>query len=181
MTRNLLNARRSKHSPGPVPRRQSPSPSLSVSSSPPSKHGRGRRRRTATTWTKANDDTLKRARIAGENWQEICDTYFPGFKTPNACRKRHERLAKQEFSKALDGEYRDHFIIAYFEVRQAMWSIFAEKLNYNDWQDLELKVRRRSQREEETHATRPTVSASKTWRPTAAASSASPGRRRRRT
>ena len=51
--------------------------------------------RPTSIWTSDDDDVLMRARSRGMNWKPIAEQYFPS-KTPNACRKRHERLLERQ-------------------------------------------------------------------------------------
>ena len=174
MARIRHRVRQSRPTPRASPRRQSLSPSVSLSLSPPSLHSldledRGDNRKSTSDWKGGSDATLRRARIAGESWHQICAKYFAGKRTPNACRKRHERLAKKDFSNALDGALLDDFVVTYFNAREAMWSILAEALNCKDWREIELKVCHCSaDGERKLTEGRPTASASRTWKPTAA-------------
>src|SRR5947209_8096490 len=57
---------------------------------------------TSTPWVPADDEILLRARASGLNWAPIQQQYFPN-KTPNACRKRHERLMEKRSAEDYDG------------------------------------------------------------------------------
>lgn len=46
-------------------------------------------------WSPEDDETLRRARREGSNWQSIASTYFPN-RTANACSKSHERLIEKK-------------------------------------------------------------------------------------
>jgi hypothetical protein len=46
-------------------------------------------------WSAKDDDILIQARAQGLNWNQIATKHFPN-KSPNACRKRHERLMEPE-------------------------------------------------------------------------------------
>jgi hypothetical protein len=130
---------------------------------------RGDNLKSTGSWNWASDATLRRARIAGESWKQICAKYFAGKRTPNACRKRHERLTHKDYTNALNGALLDHFVVTYFNAREAMWSIVAETLKCKDWREIELKVRHCStDGERKLTEGRPTASASRTWKPTAA-------------
>ena len=56
-------------------------------------------------WSREQDDLLMRVRTQGLGWAPIAHTYFPD-KSPNACRKRHERLLEKR-NKANQDEYFD--------------------------------------------------------------------------
>jgi hypothetical protein len=66
-----------------------PSPTLPIVSSQPSQH-----QPSSETWSQQDDQQLLQARTQGLNWSQIKEQYFP-FKTPNTCRKRHERLIER--------------------------------------------------------------------------------------
>ena len=97
--------------------------------------------RTASAWTADEDEMLKTARAQGLNWQPIAQKYFPS-KSPNACRKRHERLMDRKHAEDWEGEKLEGLAVAYMEVRQEMWSILASKVD-EKWQIIEEKVSRR--------------------------------------
>ena len=80
------------------------------------------------------------ARAAGENWTPIAHRLFPD-KTPNACRKRHERLMIQRHhSQDWDGVKLEQLAQAYQEMREQMWTLLARRLGER-WQTVEAKVR----------------------------------------
>ena len=80
------------------------------------------------------------ARAAGLNWTPIAQKLFPD-KTPNACRKRHERLMIQRHhSQDWDGVKLEQLATAYQEMREQMWSLLAKRLGER-WQTVEAKVR----------------------------------------
>lgn len=77
------------------------------------------------------------ARQKGLNWAAIAAKHFP-LKTPNACRKRHERLMDKR--KSQDDWNVEDLAQAYMDVREKMWQILATRLSEN-WQAVEGKVR----------------------------------------
>ncbi|KAF2205911.1 hypothetical protein GQ43DRAFT_361374 [Delitschia confertaspora ATCC 74209] len=83
--------------------------------------------RNNTSWSAKDDETLITARASGYNWNQIAPRYFPS-KTPNACRKRHERLMEKRNAEEWDGVRLEDLATAYMEVRKQMWSILADKV-----------------------------------------------------
>lgn len=97
-------------------------------------------RHNASPWSSSDDTQLINARQKGLNWQPIASKYFPT-KTPNACRKRYERLMdKRNSADSWDGVKIEQLARAYIEVREEMWEVLA-KLVGEKWQDVEKKVR----------------------------------------
>ena len=86
-----------------------------------------------------DDETLIQARAQGLNWNQIGPKHFPS-KTPNACRKRHERLMERQNAEQWDGVKLDVLAQAYMEVRRDMWSMLAARVG-EKWQLVETKVR----------------------------------------
>lgn len=96
-------------------------------------------RRTATPWNSSDDKRLIDARHQGLSWKHIAPEHFPD-KTPNACRKRHERLMdKRNNQDNLGGQKFETFARAYYENREKIWGILAELL-HEKWEDVERKV-----------------------------------------
>ncbi|MCJ1421589.1 hypothetical protein MMC32_007953 [Xylographa parallela] len=71
------------------------------------------------------------------NWAPIANTYFPN-KTPNACRKRHERLMEKRFATNSDGVSLEDLARSYMETRETMWTILADKVG-EKWEHVETK------------------------------------------
>lgn len=95
-------------------------------------------RHTSSPWNTTDDNQLMHARQKGLNWQPIASTYFPN-KTPNACRKRHERLMeKRNSADTWDGGKIEQLAKAYTEVREEMWGLLAKRVD-EKWQDVERK------------------------------------------
>jgi hypothetical protein len=84
-------------------------------------------RTASTTWTPEEDEILMRERAHGSNWGPISTKHFPN-KTPNACRKRHERLMERRRDEDWDEEKLQNLAVHYMEVRRAMWGVLADRL-----------------------------------------------------
>ncbi|KAI9894065.1 MAG: hypothetical protein M1814_004835 [Vezdaea aestivalis] len=97
-------------------------------------------RHRAIKWVSKDDAKLLDARAEGKNWQQIQDEHFPT-KTPNACRKRHERLIEGRRGEEWTAEDLEHVGRAYAESRKHFWSPIAAALGQNmDWKAVEKKV-----------------------------------------
>ena len=92
----------------------------------------------SSSWSTKDDETLIRARAQGLNWNQIGPKHFPS-KTPNACRKRHERLMERQNAEQWDGVKLEVLAQAYMEMRQEMWSLLAARVG-EKWQLVEQKV-----------------------------------------
>lgn len=92
-------------------------------------------------WLPSDDERLMEARKSGLNWQPIAARYFPN-KTPNACRKRHERLMERQNAQDLDGVKLEVLAREYMNVRKEMWSILAERVG-EKWATVEAKCMER--------------------------------------
>ncbi|KAH6877817.1 hypothetical protein BKA58DRAFT_397930 [Alternaria rosae] len=91
----------------------------------------------SSSWSARDDETLIQARAQGLNWNQIGPKHFPS-KTPNACRKRHERLMERQNAEQWDGVKLDVLAQAYMEVRRDMWSMLAARVG-EKWQLVETK------------------------------------------
>ncbi|KAF1833816.1 hypothetical protein BDW02DRAFT_361206 [Decorospora gaudefroyi] len=91
----------------------------------------------SSAWSTKDDETLIQARAQGLNWNQIGPKHFPS-KTPNACRKRHERLMERQNAEQWDGVKLDVLAQAYMDVRRDMWSILAARVG-EKWQLVETK------------------------------------------
>ncbi|KAH8719328.1 hypothetical protein GQ44DRAFT_809716 [Phaeosphaeriaceae sp. PMI808] len=79
-----------------------------------------------SSWSVEDDETLILARAHGLNWNQISPVHFPS-KSPNACRKRHERLMERQEAKKW--EWKSEVLAqAYMEVRKEAWSILAARV-----------------------------------------------------
>lgn len=95
-------------------------------------------RASSGAWTPQDDQVLMTARSAGQNWAPIQATYFPN-KTPNACRKRHERLMDRRNSDEWDIVKLEVMAKEYMSIRKDMWTMLAERTG-EKWTVLEQKV-----------------------------------------
>jgi hypothetical protein len=90
-------------------------------------------------WTPQDDQTLMAARAQGMNWAPIQQAYFPS-KTPNACRKRHERLMERRSADDWDGMKLETMAKCYMGMRREIWSGLAAQTG-EKWSVVEQKVR----------------------------------------
>ncbi|KAH7360815.1 hypothetical protein BKA65DRAFT_547526 [Rhexocercosporidium sp. MPI-PUGE-AT-0058] len=88
-------------------------------------------------WTPSNDQILLAARAQGMNWVPIQQSYFPS-KTPNACRKRHERLMERINGDDWDGIKLESFAKNYMSMRREIWSTLAAQTG-EKWSVVEQK------------------------------------------
>jgi len=93
--------------------------------------------RPSTAWSQQDDQLLMQSRAQGLNWTIIAQQHF-ATKTPNACRKRHERLMEKRNAENWDGLKLEDLAKAYFECREMMWKIIADKVG-EKWQHVESK------------------------------------------
>ncbi len=108
-------------------------PSHSTAVNYPVQHPRA----ASTAWRPQDDDALVRARARGENWAQI-QTQFPG-KTPNACRKRHERLMERRNADDFDTRKMEHIAREYMNMRREIWQPLAQRTG-EKWTFVEQKV-----------------------------------------
>jgi hypothetical protein len=79
------------------------------------------------------------ARAAHLNWGQIQLTYFPA-KSPNACRKRHERLLERTRADNWDDALKlQHLGKEYMAMRKEIWSCLAARTGVK-WNVVEAKV-----------------------------------------
>ncbi|KAH9908849.1 hypothetical protein F4778DRAFT_200088 [Xylariomycetidae sp. FL2044] len=88
-------------------------------------------------WSPQDDTTLMQARTQGLNWQQIQSTYFPN-KTPNACRKRHERLLERKGADDWDARKLEQLAKEYMSMRKEIWSPLAARTG-EKWNVVEQK------------------------------------------
>ncbi|ORY08722.1 hypothetical protein BCR34DRAFT_389689 [Clohesyomyces aquaticus] len=91
----------------------------------------------SSSWSAKDDETLITARAQGLNWNQIAPRHFPA-KSPNACRKRHERLMERQNAEQWDGVKLDILAQAYMDVREEMWRILGAQVGER-WQVVEQK------------------------------------------
>jgi hypothetical protein len=89
-------------------------------------------------WNPQDDQTLMAARAQGMNWAPIQQAYFPS-KTPNACRKRHERLMERRSADDWDGLKLESLAKNYMGMRREIWSGLAAETG-EKWNVVEQKV-----------------------------------------
>jgi len=89
-------------------------------------------------WNPADDQTLMAARAQGMNWAPIQQAYFPT-KTPNACRKRHERLKERQSADDWDALKLENLAKNYMGMRREIWSGLAAQTG-EKWNVVEQKV-----------------------------------------
>jgi hypothetical protein len=118
--------------------------SVSVSSGehrrlhPPSAQTSGPAPHTPASWNNQDDETLMSARSQGLGWGQINKRHFPA-KTPNACRKRYERVIAKRRGSEWDHERLEGLKTQYRDRREAMWKPVADAINER-WQDVEKAV-----------------------------------------
>jgi Myb-like DNA-binding domain len=95
-------------------------------------------RASSGAWTPADDAQLMAARAQGLNWQPIQQAYFPN-KTPNACRKRHERLMDRRNSDDWDVVKFETLAKEYMGMRREIWAPLGAKTG-EKWAVVEAKV-----------------------------------------
>ncbi|TVY33177.1 hypothetical protein LOCC1_G008139 [Lachnellula occidentalis] len=88
-------------------------------------------------WNSTDDHTLMQARSQGMNWAPIQQAYFPN-KTPNACRKRHERLMERRNADGWDGIKLENMAKCYMGMRKEIWQGLAEQTG-EKWNVVEQK------------------------------------------
>ena len=89
-------------------------------------------------WNPQDDRTLMDARKQGMNWAPIQQAYFPS-KTPNACRKRHERLMERRSADDWDGMKLENMAKHYMAMRREIWAPLAAQTG-EKWNVVEQKV-----------------------------------------
>jgi hypothetical protein len=95
-------------------------------------------RASSGSWNTQEDATLMAARAQGMNWAPIQSSYFP-WKTPNACRKRHERLMERRVADDWDEQKLEVLAKSYMGMRREIWQGLATQTG-SKWMDVEHKV-----------------------------------------
>ena len=108
--------------------------SSSVSGGLPTQH-----RASSGAWNPSDDQTLLQARAQGQNWAQIQQNFFPN-KTPNACRKRHERLMERKGADDWDTRKMERMAREYMSLRKEIWAPLAQRTG-EKWSVVEQKVR----------------------------------------
>ncbi|KAI0544816.1 hypothetical protein F4679DRAFT_511547 [Xylaria curta] len=88
-------------------------------------------------WSQQDDHNLLTARQQGLNWAQIQSTYFPN-KSPNACRKRHERLLERRGADDWDARKLERLAKEYMSMRKEMWQGLAARTG-EKWNVVEQK------------------------------------------
>ncbi|KAI1748881.1 hypothetical protein F4782DRAFT_534000 [Xylaria castorea] len=111
--------------PAPVPmsaQAYEPYPAaVAAPPAPPMPH-----RPSSGAWSQQDDHNLLTARQQGLNWAQIQSTYFPN-KSPNACRKRHERLLERRGADDWDARKLERLAKEYMSMRKEMWQGLAAR------------------------------------------------------
>ncbi|KAG6367829.1 hypothetical protein INS49_002024 [Diaporthe citri] len=94
-------------------------------------------RASSGAWNAGDDQTLLGARASGQNWAQIQQNYFPS-KTPNACRKRHERLMERKGADDWDTRKLEKMAKEYMALRKEIWAPLALKTG-EKWNVVEQK------------------------------------------
>lgn len=89
-------------------------------------------------WTAADDQQLIAARQHGLNWKQIRNTYFPS-KSPNACRKRHERLLEKRDPDEWTQSRMHNLAKEYMSMRKEIWAPLAARTG-EKWNVVEQRV-----------------------------------------
>jgi hypothetical protein len=89
-------------------------------------------------WKPTEDQTLMAARSQGMNWAPIQQSYFPN-KSPNACRKRHERLMERRSAEDWDDIKLENLAKSYMGMRREIWQGLAAQTG-DKWNVVEQKV-----------------------------------------
>jgi hypothetical protein len=95
-------------------------------------------RASSGAWSPQDDKNLLAARQQGLNWAQIQSNYFPN-KTPNACRKRHERLMERKGADDWDARKLERIAKEYMTMRKEIWQPLASRVG-EKWNVVESKV-----------------------------------------
>lgn len=95
-------------------------------------------RASSGAWSQQDDSTLIAARQQGKNWQQINREHFKD-KTPNACRKRHERLMERRGTNDFDQRRLERIAKEYMNMRKEIWQPLAQRVG-EKWTVVEAKV-----------------------------------------
>lgn len=96
-------------------------------------------RAASTAWSKEDDEALMNARASGLNWSQIQQRCFTS-KTPNACRKRHERLIERKTADNWNKTDFERLSMEYMRMRKEIWAPLAAQVG-EKWNVVEQKVR----------------------------------------
>ncbi|KAL1954501.1 hypothetical protein VTO42DRAFT_1112 [Malbranchea cinnamomea] len=90
---------------------------------------------TSGPWSAHDDEILLQARAQSHGWNQIQRDHFPN-KTPNACRKRYERLVAKRRGSDWNDERIDRVASRYMQMREQTWRPLADAVGEN-WEDVE--------------------------------------------
>ncbi|KAI0430102.1 hypothetical protein F5Y09DRAFT_240227 [Xylaria sp. FL1042] len=116
----------------PLPMAQPYDPYPVPTQPPPMPH-----RPSSGAWSQQDDHNLLTARQQGLNWAQIQSTYFPN-KSPNACRKRHERLLERRGADDWDARKLERLAKEYMSMRKEIWQGLAARTG-DKWTVVEAK------------------------------------------
>lgn len=103
----------------------------------PTQQSMMRHRASSGAWSKEDDETLMSARASGLNWSQIQQKYF-STKSPNACRKRHERLIEQKTADNWNKSDFERLSMEYMKMRKEIWAPLAAQVG-EKWNVVEQK------------------------------------------
>ncbi|GAD99690.1 predicted protein [Paecilomyces variotii No. 5] len=86
-------------------------------------------------WQDEEDSILLNARSRGQGWGQIQRENFPS-KTPNACRKRYERLVAKKRGNNWDEAKFEKLGLLYKQLREQIWKPLANAMD-EPWEDVE--------------------------------------------
>lgn len=92
----------------------------------------------STSWSTQDDTVLMSARARSHGWSQIQKEHFPT-KTPNACRKRYERLVAKRRGPEWDSEKLERLCRHYTLLREQTWRPLADAIG-EKWQEVEKAV-----------------------------------------
>ncbi|KAK2765489.1 hypothetical protein FQN54_008343 [Arachnomyces sp. PD_36] len=91
----------------------------------------------SSPWSGQDDEVLTSARSQSLGWAQIQKDHFPT-KTPNACRKRYERLVAKKRSHDWDQERIERLAAHYLDLREQIWKPLAQVVG-ESWEEVEKK------------------------------------------
>lgn len=119
----------------PAERTIPPSPTTPATPGP---GGMQSRNNPSGPWSPGDDEILLQARAQAHSWNQIQKDHFPN-KTPNACRKRFERLEAKRRGSDWSDARRERVTHQYMQMREQMWRPLADSVGEN-WQEVEKLV-----------------------------------------
>lgn len=92
----------------------------------------------SSPWSPEEDQLLLLARSKSIRWERVHSEYFPN-KTPNACRKRYERLMSKRKANDWDPQRIEAVAIQYRDRKEEMWRMISDPLGER-WDHVEKMV-----------------------------------------